>query len=99
MLTESGEAKCRILMVENEREAEQRRALKAKQEKLIEAANSLADLVRRFREENPDPVHEDDRMEEDLIVQPSQSRQSNYQPPFVLTATPNGRIIPDTNGY
>lgn len=68
-------------MVENEREAEQRKALKAKQEKLNEAASSLADLVRRFKMENP--------MDEDMQVDPS-----DELPIRSPTPSRSGRVAP-----
>lgn len=48
-------------MVENKREADQRTALKEKQEKLIDARNYLVELVRKYKAN--DPGHMDDDMQ------------------------------------
>jgi hypothetical protein len=73
-------------MVEDNREAEQRRFLQIKKQKLIEAANSLEELFRKYRMDEPDTSS--DPMDEDPIER-SSLHNHNYQPPFARTVSPD----------
>ena len=67
-----GEQKCADLMNEDTKERQQRKELQEKKAKLIKAADSLAELVRKFTMD-------------DTIAQPSQPGQTLYHPAMVET--------------